>query len=221
MKSTLQRWLPLAFLSLIFATVSYFGVQQVMRQDGNDPQVQLAEDVAAAMDAGATSADIVPQTSVDMSKSLSPFVLIYDKSNKLSGSDAVIGTAKPEIPSDILDTARSSGSHRFTWEPQSGTRAAVVAMKDKNENIVVVGRSLREIESRTQQMMMLFGGALAVALIGTFLMMWVMDGGLQKQPKVGTSETKETPVAPVVDKPETPAAPEHDHHDHETPAPQA
>jgi metal-dependent hydrolase (beta-lactamase superfamily II) len=192
-----------------------------MRQDGNDPQVQLAEDVAAAMDAGATSADIVPQTSVDMSKSLSPFVLIYDKSNKLSGSDVVLGTTKPEIPSGALDTARSNGSHRFTWEPQSGTRAAVVAMKDKNGNIVVVGRSLREIESRTQQMMMLFGGALAVALIGTFMMVWMMEGGLRKQPTAVTPASKETPTAPTTHTPEPPATPVHDHHDHETPAAQS
>ena len=63
MKSTVQRWLPFAFISVIFAAVSYLGIQQLMRQDANDPQVQLAEDVAAAMDAGATSADIIPQTS--------------------------------------------------------------------------------------------------------------------------------------------------------------
>lgn len=212
MKSLFRRWLPIGFVTVVLTGLSFAGTQQVIRQDANDPQVQLAEDVTAAMNAGATSKDIVPQTTVDMEKSLAPFVLIYDKDNKVSGTDAVIGTDKPNVPNGVLDAARSKGSNRVTWEPKSGIRSAIVAMKDKNNNIIVVGRSIREVEAREQQQLIMAAGALGVALVGSFLIMMMLDGGMKPRAKSSVAMTAEHPL-PV--KHEAPTTEHHDHHDHE------
>lgn len=212
MKSLFRRWIPVAFVAIVLSGLSYAGTQQVLRQDANDPQVQLAEDVTAAMNAGATSTDIVPQTSVDMEKSLAPFVLIYDKDNKISGTDAVIGTEKPNVPNSVLDAARSNGSNRVTWEPKAGVRSAIVAMKDKNNNVVVVGRSIREVELRAQQQMIMAVGALGVALVGSFLLMMMLDGGMKPQNKSTVVMTTEHPIPA---KHEVPATEHPDHHDQE------
>lgn len=212
MNNLFRRWIPIAFVAIVVSGLSFASTQQVLRQDANDPQVQLAEDVTAAMNAGATSADIVPQTTVDMEKSLAPFVLIYDKDNKISGTDAVIGTEKPNVPNGVLDEARSKGSTRVTWEPKAGVRSAIVAMKDKNNNVVVVGRSIREVELREQQQMIMAAGALGVALVGSFLILMVLDGGMKPRAKSSVVVTTEHP-APAPQP--TPVTEHHDHQDHE------
>jgi hypothetical protein len=46
--NTFLRWLPLAVAITILAGLVYATVQQSLRQGANDPQIQLAEDTAAA-----------------------------------------------------------------------------------------------------------------------------------------------------------------------------
>jgi hypothetical protein len=123
----------------------------------------------------------------------------------------VIGTEKPNVPNSVLDEARSKGSNRVTWEPKAGVRSAIVAMKDKNNNVVVVGRSIREVELREQQQMIMAAGALGVALIGSFLLMMLLDGGMKPQAKSTVATTVEHPVPA---KHEVPSE-HHDDHDHE------
>src|ERR1700676_2198976 len=54
-------------------------VQQNFRQSLNDPQIQMAEDAAAQLTAGNTSASVVsPGPLVDLRASLAPWVAIYD-----------------------------------------------------------------------------------------------------------------------------------------------
>ena len=179
-----RRWIVWAFVSTILIAFSYVGIQQSYRNGANDPQVQLAEDVAAALDAGATSADIVPTSTVDIAKSLSSYIFIFDKDNKLLGSDVTLNGKAPNFPVGVLDTARKNGTDIVTWQPEAGVRSAVVATKSAAGDVVVVGRSLREVEKRIAQLTYMAAGAWGIALIGSFLLLWTMDGMMLRKPKM-------------------------------------
>jgi hypothetical protein len=53
-------------------------VQQDLRLGANDPQLQLAEDTARALDAGTPATTLVATSKVDVATSLAPFLVIYD-----------------------------------------------------------------------------------------------------------------------------------------------
>jgi len=49
MKAALKAWVPLAVVATVMAGMVYGVAQQVLRQSANDPQIQLAGDVADAL----------------------------------------------------------------------------------------------------------------------------------------------------------------------------
>lgn len=160
-------WLPFAALATVLCLVSYVMVQQNIRLSANDPQIQIAEDVAAALENGQPTSNFSPQNKVDMAKSLDAFAIIYDADGKVvAGSGAVDGKI-PEAPKSSLDYAQAHGDNRLTWEPKSGVRSAVIikpySAKD-GRGFVLVGKSLREIEARERQVLRFAGLGWVVAL---------------------------------------------------------
>ncbi|NTW28137.1 MAG: hypothetical protein HGA39_02080 [Coriobacteriia bacterium] len=143
-----RLWLPIAAMGTVLVLMSYASVQQTYRTGLNDPQVQMAQDAAAQLDAGVAPAKIVSATKVDAEKSLAPFMIIYDTTNTPVASSAVLSGSTPKAPSGVLDTARSKGSNKVTWQPSSGVRIAAVAVGSKDGHVVLVGRNMREVESR-------------------------------------------------------------------------
>src|SRR5438445_588354 len=71
-------WLPLAFCLTVLAGLVYVTVQQNFRQGANDPQIQMAEDAAAQLQGGAQAQAVVGAGKVDISRSLAPFLIVYD-----------------------------------------------------------------------------------------------------------------------------------------------
>ena len=53
----------------------------------NDPQFQLAEDAARALDDGAQAATLVGSAKVYVAVSLAPFIAIYDRSDTVLATD--------------------------------------------------------------------------------------------------------------------------------------
>src|SRR4051812_38340448 len=106
----LISWLPLAAAVVILSGLVYAGVQQTYRQSANDPQIQIAQDIANAISQGAPAESIAPATgTTDIKKSLAPFILIYDDSGKLLGSSAILDGKNPSYPSSVLDSAKKRG----------------------------------------------------------------------------------------------------------------
>jgi hypothetical protein len=175
LSDTLKSWLPLAAAIIILSGMAYCAVRQNYRQSANDPQVQIAEDVVDAISQG-TPADSItgPTGNTDIKKSLSAFILIYDDSGKLVGSSAVLDGKNPEYPGSLLDNVRKDGMQKVTWEPQTGIRIASVAARYTGEQsgFVVVGRSLREVDSRVQQLTAMTAVAAALALITSLLIIF-------------------------------------------------
>ena len=146
----LGTWIPLAVVVTAFCALAYMTQQQALRQGANDPQIQMAEDAAAALNQGADSQAVLPQTRVELSTSLAPFLMVFDVTGKAVASSGTLNGTMPDYPLGALEAAKQGGENRVTWQPQPGARIASVAVPYK-QGYVVAGRSLREVEKRIAQ----------------------------------------------------------------------
>jgi hypothetical protein len=156
-------WVPLAVAVTGFAALLYGAVQQDLRQGANDPQIQLAEDAAAQLNAGAAPSRVVPSETIELATSLQPYVMVFDNDKNLIAENAQLNGQAPPFPPSVFDSARSRGQDRITWQPAQGVRSAVVVQPWRG-GFVVVGRSLRLAEERIDQMQLLVGFAWLVTL---------------------------------------------------------
>src|ERR1035438_8964656 len=78
----------LAAISTVLALALYSIPQQVLRQGANDPQIQMAGDLAARLEQGVAPIEAVPAGAVDIARSLSPFVIAYDDQGQPLASQA-------------------------------------------------------------------------------------------------------------------------------------
>ncbi len=162
----LRQWLPLATVGILACGVIYVVAQQGLRIGANDPQIQMAQDGAAALAAGATPASLMGQGPVEMSQSLAPFVIVFDDSGMPLASSARLHGRLPALPVGLLDYVRQHGEDRVTWQPESGVRMAtvIVHVPGGPGGFVLAGRSLLEVEKRIDQAQLLSSlGALAIA----------------------------------------------------------
>ena len=170
-------WLPIAVASTGLAGLVYSAVQQDLRQSANDPQIQLAEDAAARLDAGAAPLAVVPPDAVPLERSLAPYLMVFDASGRPLASSASLGGAMPPFPSTVFEAVRLAGQDRITWQPATGVRSAVVVQPWQG-GFVVAGRSLRLVEERENHILLLviagwlatLGGSGLAALLGGVLL---------------------------------------------------
>lgn len=164
----IRHWIPLAIgISVVFL-ILYAVIQQNIRMGANDPQIQMAEDLASNLNNGHQ-----PTLSgkIDIAQSLAPFTILYDKNRNIASTNAYLNGNTPTVPKEALlghkDTT-IQGENRITWQPEEGVRLATVIVK-YNNGFVVVGRSMREIEIREhQQFILIFWGWL-ISFIATLL----------------------------------------------------
>jgi hypothetical protein len=162
------RSLPLTIAVTVIAGLIFLTAQQVLRMTANDPQIQLAEDSAAAFTAGQDPQNVIPKTTVDMATSLSPFVeVLADSGTPLAASVQLHGKV-PTIPPGVLESARQSGEERVTWQPEPGVRSAAVIVRSTgvHAGFVIAGRSLREVEQRVDRLTLMVALAWGVAMLG-------------------------------------------------------
>jgi hypothetical protein len=151
----------------------YVSVQQTIRQEAYDPQIQIAEDSAVALEKIETPS--FGPDKIDLANSLATFIGIYDKDGNPIESNASLDGELPKPPKGIFDAAKQTGQNRVTWEPKPGLRQALVVVPVKNgsEQFVAVGRSLREVERRENQIfqmtLVVWLIMLAVSLIGVVI----------------------------------------------------
>src|SRR5260370_409106 len=72
-------WVPLAVAVTGVAALVYGALQQDLRQGANDPQIQMAEDGAAKLNAGATPSAVVPSETIELATSLQPYVMVFNE----------------------------------------------------------------------------------------------------------------------------------------------
>jgi hypothetical protein len=161
-------------------------VQQDIRQTANDPQISIAEDLSVALSSGdARPQDIVPPgQTVDISTSLDPYVIIYDASGTVLASSATLGGQTPTVPSGVFTSVAQHGEDRFTWQPRVGVRNAVVVdawSGSGASGFILVGRSMREVEIREDNILHIAELAWILGLIVMFVLIWAVIVAYKKK----------------------------------------
>jgi len=150
-------WVPIAVAVTGLAALVYVAVQQDLRQGANDPQVQLVEDAAARLDAGAGPNAVVPSDMVDIATSLAPYVVVFDAGGAELASSAVLHDGTLPFPRSVFDAVRNRREDVITWQPEPGVRSAVVVEAWRG-GFVLAGRSLRLVEDRENKVMLISAG---------------------------------------------------------------
>ena len=163
----LVAWLTLAALASAVCLLVYVVAQQTWRTSANDPQIQLARDAAAALAAGRAADTVVPRESVDMERSLAPFLIVLDADGKVLAASASLRGSVPGVPKGVLEYVRNRGEDRITWQPIGGVRIAsvIVSYSGALSGYVLAGRSLEETQLRVTQ----FGNLIALAWAATLV----------------------------------------------------
>jgi len=150
----------------------YIIVQQNYRMSANDPQIQMSEDAARALNTGAEPASLVNGNKIDIAQSLAPFMVIYNLAGKPVASSGYLNGQMPNLPPGVFEYVKNHGEDRITWQPGAGVRNAAVINK-YDQGFVMAGRSLREIENRidnlTKQAGLAWFGILAALAALAFL----------------------------------------------------
>jgi hypothetical protein len=170
-RNIMRLWLPLALVITLLSGLIYTAAQQVLRLSANDPQIQMAQDAAAALTAGASVESLVPATPVDIATSLAPYLVVYDETSRAVAGSARLHGALPALPSGVFEYVRRAGLDKISWQPEPGVRSAAVVAPagGAHPGFVMAGRSLREVENRIDSLgnLMLVGwwGTMAAALV--------------------------------------------------------
>ena len=168
---------PLTLALLVVVGFVEVAVQQSYRLGANDPQIQLAGDIAARLSAGGSPEGVISTNAVkvDPGSSLAVFAVIVDANSKVLASAMEMGGSTPLPPKGVLSASSLSHQNRITWQPQAGTRIALVVQAYQhgtNTGYVLVGRSLKEVEVREDilfWMATVTGGAIVV--LGLFALL--------------------------------------------------
>ena len=176
-KNIIRVWLPLAVAITGVCGLVYLVSQQVLRMGANDPQIQLAEDTATAIEAGASPAEMLPVDKVDIASSLAPFLVIYDDKGLPQASSGLLHGEMPELPAGVFQYVKEKGEDRVTWQPEPGVRIAAVVVSNGGgqPGYVMAGRSLHEVEKRVDQLGMIVVIAWLAILLTSFLIIVILE----------------------------------------------
>jgi len=161
----LKNWFGYSAVITLLCGIIYIVAQQNFRMSANDPQYQMAEDAANALDKGADPKSLInPSAPVEISQSLSPYLVIYSTSGNMAASGATLDGKALTIPKGVIDYVNKNGKDAASWQPQPGVRQAMVGIRAKNY-IAFSGRSLRKVEERIATLgeQVLFGWAMSIA----------------------------------------------------------
>jgi hypothetical protein len=160
----LAFFLPSVVVLTVASGLLFVGLQQDLRQGADYPQIQLAEDLARHLDTRPDPSGLALGPSVDLATSLAPFEAVYDSTGRVIATNGTLDGTPPQPPIGVLDTARSAGVDRVTWQPRAGLRFALYAVRWSGGS-VVAGRSLRIVEERVNQLQALIAIGWFVGLV--------------------------------------------------------
>lgn len=174
----LKIWILVVFVVTGVLGTVYLAVQQNYRQSAYDPEIQMAEDTAASLNNGDSVPSFDKVRLIDISKSLAPFLIVYDSTGNIISSEAVLNGQSPKMVPGVFDWVNGHGEDRFTWQPQSDTRIAMIVVPFKSTKLsgyVVVGRSMREIERRIENLLAQVALGWSATVFGSLVLIGVLE----------------------------------------------
>jgi hypothetical protein len=168
-------WLILVIAITFTAGTAIVSIQQVLRQSANDPQIQIAEDISLELSKGVNPAQLDSPNKTDIDKNLDPFLLVFDRSGKSLATSAALNGVIEDVPLGALQASLKKSPNLITWQPQEGVRSALAVIpfagtaSTSSSGFVVIGRSLRVIESRISKLEKVIGFGWLLAIVVTFV----------------------------------------------------
>lgn len=173
-------------ISVIFGTI-YAVIQQNSRLSANDEQVKIAYDISNSIENGSDINSLVSTNKIDISKSLSPFIIIYDDEKNVISSSGLLNNEIPQLPKGVLDYTLLHNENRVTWQPQNNVRIAAVVKKFESGNMsgyVLVGKSLKEVEDRDSHMFLLVLVAWFISMVFISFILLISKSILNSKEKI-------------------------------------
>lgn len=183
------HWLPIGGVIVLVSGMLYVAVRQNYRAGLDDPQVQIAEDLANGLIAGRSLNQFTQQTDID--KSLVNYIIIFDDKGEPVNSSGLLDGKVPKPPFGVLEYALKNGENRISWEIKPGVRSAIVVRPYKNDSgsgFILVGRNMREVENRIAKLGEIICIGLIVSMIVSFGLDFVGDAWRRRSmtpPQVG------------------------------------
>jgi hypothetical protein len=162
-------WLVAAAAITVLFGGGYVAAQQSIRHAADHPQIEMAREAIAKLQAGASPSSVLPKTAIDLARSKDPYLIVIDLEGKVLASSATLGGVQVIPPAGVFDYVRGHGEDTVTWQPAPGVRSAV-AVDSWEYGYVIAGRSLEDTEN-------VESGLLDWAL-GAWLVSMVVLGGI-------------------------------------------
>ena len=143
-----------AALVTVIMLLIYVTVQQSYRTGLNDPQIQIARDLSLKLEQGKPVEASLTNDPFDITKSLSPFIVLYDAQGKPLRSNAFFDGKMPQVPAGVFKEVKKNNEYDVSWQPRKGVRMAMVIVKANTTPVqfVAAGRSMVEVEGRIKNM---------------------------------------------------------------------
>lgn len=155
----------------------YASVQQVHRSVANDPQLQIARDMRNEALSSKSLNHWINNDTIDAATSSAVFYTFYDNNGKPVETSALLDGRAPQVPKGILDFARQNQEDVVTWQPREGVRLAMVVEHIQGVGYAAVGRSLRETEERTgnlvNMMLITWTSCMAILALHFVFTVWI------------------------------------------------
>jgi hypothetical protein len=150
-RSSILFYLASVAVVTIVVGLIYVSVQQNYRSGANDPQAAIAQELVLQISAGKPTERWLSD-SIQLEQSLAVFATVYNDQAMPIRSSGFLHGQLPKLPRGVFDFVQKHGEERVTWQPERGVRMAMVVMKSPAGGFIAVGRSLREIEIREEQL---------------------------------------------------------------------
>jgi len=164
----LKTWLLVEMVIIGLCVLVYVSVQYNVRSTANNPQIEISQNIAtelAASNETLTPTDL-SASAIDPNKTLGTFYMVFDANQALLASTANFNGQSLVPPAGVFDNAKAKGDNRITWQPSKDLRLAIVVAYfkgEKNEGFALVGRSLKETEKVTNNVL-LYAAVAALSL---------------------------------------------------------
>ncbi len=181
----LGAWLPFAITITILSGVIYGTVQQDLRMGANDVPSQLAQDAISRLSKGDDPAAVLPDQTVEAGKSLSPFVIVFDKdSNVVASSLEKVDGKVPLPPSGVFAYTKKHLLDKISWQLKDDQRFAIVMRYfdgEKRSGYVLAGRDLHDVEQHEAQTALIVLAGWFSSMFGTFVVVWAAQKSAKKR----------------------------------------
>ena len=108
MVATIKAWIPLALVVTALSGLIYLTVQQDIRQGANDPQIQIAEEIATKLVNGKKVEELISKEEVNLQSSLATFVILFNSGKQPIASSVILEGKIPSPPKGVFDFVTGS-----------------------------------------------------------------------------------------------------------------